>query len=72
MDDYGVATYDLVFYGDDLVENLNGHPSEVKQVSEINKYYKETFTYDNEESSVNSVALGITGDSVSVSTETRH
>ena len=64
--EFGFVQYDIVFYGDDLVENLNGksYGDTFPQSNQINQYYKETFTYENEDSSINSVALGITGDSV--------
>lgn len=65
--EFGIAQYEMVFYGDDLVENLNGekYGDTIPQSKAINQYYRDTFTYDNEDSSINSVALGITGDSVS-------
>ena len=64
--EFGVAAYEMVFYGDDLVENLNGlsYGEKIPKGTAINNYFKDTFTYENEDSSINSVALGITGDSV--------
>ena len=67
-DEYGIAKYDLVFIGDDLVENLNGYAynEPIKSSKEINNYFKKVFTYDGEDSNLNSVALGINEDSVSI------
>ena len=64
--EFGVAQYDLIFYGDDLVENLNGtsYGDKIPQSTAINQYYKDTFTFDGEDSNINALALGITGDSV--------
>ena len=57
----------MVFIGDDLVENLNGYAynKPIKASKEINDYFKKTFTYEGEDSNINSVALGINEDSVS-------
>lgn len=64
--EYEIAKYDIVFYGDDLVENLNGlsYNEPIKGGTQIAEYFKNQFTYDGPESNVNSLALGITGDSV--------
>ena len=58
--------YEIVFYGDDLVENLNGlsYGEPFLHSNEVNQYYKDTFTHESEHSSANSAALGITGDTV--------
>ena len=67
LDEHGVARYDMVFYGDDLVENLNGYAynKPIPMSKTINNYFKEHFTYESEDSNIDAVALGITGDSVS-------
>lgn len=65
-DDFGIAHYDIVFYGDDLVENLYGFANNqpIPGGIEIANYFKQHFTYEYETSLVNSIAMGITGDSV--------
>lgn len=65
--EWHMAEYDMVFYGDDLIENLNGYAYNrpIAHSDTISNYFKEQFTFENEESSINSIALGITGDSVS-------
>jgi len=64
-DEYGIARYGMVFIGDDLVENLNGYAynEPIKSSKEINDYFKNVFTYEGEDSNINSVALGINEDS---------
>lgn len=66
-----MAKYDMVFYGDDLVENLSGLEYGKRRDPDgdaIDEYFRETFTYEGERSNLNSVALGITGDSVRLDT----
>lgn len=61
----GEKTYELVFLGDDLVENLNGlaYNEPIKQSKKIQTYFNETFVYE-AGAAIDSIALGITGDSV--------
>ena len=68
IDEYGIARYGMVFIGDDLVENLNGYAynEPIKSSKEINDYFRKVFTFEGEDSNINSVALGIEEDSVSV------
>mmetsp|Transcript_4601 Transcript_4601/g.8742 ORF Transcript_4601/g.8742 Transcript_4601/m.8742 type:complete len:232 (-) Transcript_4601:672-1367(-) len=58
--------FDLVFYGDDIVENLNGKASgrPIPEAKAITTYFNENFTYKGKQSNINSIAMGITGDSV--------
>jgi hypothetical protein len=59
-------TYNLVFLGDDLVENLNGraYNEPIKRSKQIQTYFNETFVDEEAGAVVDSLALGITGDSV--------
>ena len=74
-DEYYMAHYDIVFYGDDLVENLNGkeYGDGIKQGGQISSYFQKHFTRSqdddvaaaqSEETDIDCLALGITGDSV--------
>ena len=56
----------MVFYGDELVENLNGRTYDKPTINgmEINQYFRKTFTNNNEHSTIDAAALGITGDMV--------
>lgn len=65
--EFGIAQYDMVFYGDDLVENMNGmryNQLLLPDGEAINQLYRSTLTYENEDSNINSIAMGISGDSV--------
>lgn len=65
-DEWGESRYDMVFYGDDLIENLNGRAlnQPIANSGKITDYFKETFTLEGDEEAIDAVALGITGDSV--------
>jgi hypothetical protein len=65
-DEWGAVAYDMVFYGDDLIENLNGRAlnKPIANSGKITDYFRETFTPDGDENALNAIALGITGDSV--------
>lgn len=56
----------MVFIGDDLVENLNGraYNERIEPLVAVNDIFKKLFTYEDEESNINSIALGINEDSV--------
>lgn len=63
------TVYDIVFFGNGLVENLDGASmnKDVPEAAYYRDFFRNEFTFESEESIVDSVALGIEGDMVRVS-----